>query len=66
MHVIEYLIGELSGSAVLSHLDLKKGYNQFKVAEKSQKLLGIITHRGIFQFTVLPFGIKPACLGIPV
>ena len=38
---------------MFSHLDLPKGYNQLKIDEKSQGLLGIVTHKGIFQFTVL-------------
>jgi hypothetical protein len=61
MPVIEDLVMGLRGSIVFSHLDLKKGYNQVEIAASSRKLLGIITPKGIFEFTVLPFGIKPAC-----
>jgi hypothetical protein len=61
MPQIENLILSLRGASVFSKLDLRKGYNQVSIEENSRRLLGIITPRGIFEFTVLPFGVKTAC-----
>jgi hypothetical protein len=59
MPLIDNLILSLWGASVFSKLDLRKGYNQVEIAKDSRRLLG--TPRGIFEFTVLPFGIKTAC-----
>jgi hypothetical protein len=61
MPLIEDLIMSLRGANVFSTLDLRKGYNQVEISEDSRHLLGIITPGGIFEFTVLPFGVKTAC-----
>lgn len=39
---------------------LVEAYLQIKVATESRELLTINTHRGLFQYTKLPFGIKTA------
>ena len=41
-------------------IDLKDAYNQLQVAEESQKWLVINTHKGLFKYRRLPFGISSA------
>lgn len=45
---------------MLCKLNLTEAYLQVEVAETSRELLTINTHRGLFQFTCLPFGVKTA------
>jgi len=41
-------------------IDLKQAYLQMEMDEESQKLLVINTHRGLFHYTRLPFGVASA------
>ena len=54
------LLSSLSGSTVFSKLDLSQAYAQLPLSDESQKLCVISTHRGLFKFTRLPFGISSA------
>jgi Reverse transcriptase (RNA-dependent DNA polymerase) len=58
--VIDEILSNLVGSKFFCILDMKGAYTQLEVAESSQELLTINTIKGLFQFTRLPFGIKPA------
>ena len=49
---------ELNGSVVFSKVDLSDAYLQIPVEEECSKLLCINTHRGIYKFERLAFGIK--------
>lgn len=60
MPVVDELLHSIRGAKYFSLLDLRKAYQQLLVSEESSKLLGIITNRGIFEWLVLPFGIKTA------
>uniref|UniRef100_A0A914IEX9 RNA-directed DNA polymerase n=1 Tax=Globodera rostochiensis TaxID=31243 RepID=A0A914IEX9_GLORO len=44
----------------LSQLDLRDAYLQLELDEPSKPLVGINTHRGLFQYQRLPFGVKSA------
>lgn len=51
-------LASLGGSEVLSSLDLASGYWQCYMEEESAEKAAITTHRGLFQPTVLPFGVQ--------
>nr|VZH94510.1 unnamed protein product [Spirometra erinaceieuropaei] len=50
----------LDGGTCFAELDLADAYLQIEVAPESRELLTINTHRGLFQYTRLPFGVKTA------
>ena len=56
----EDLFAQLSGSTVFSKLDLSHAYQQIELDEESRKLLVINTHKGLRQYTRLPFGVASA------
>ena len=45
---------------MFSKLDLTRAYHQMEVAEKSQHLLTVTTHKGLYRYRRLPFGISSA------
>ncbi|CAH8430770.1 unnamed protein product [Dicrocoelium dendriticum] len=58
--VPEDLFAKLSGGAYFAKLDLSDAYLQIEVDDASKELLAINTHRGLYQFNRLPFGVKSA------
>ena len=44
----------------ITTLDLKSGYWRIKVQTGSQEKTAFITHKGLFEFRVMPFGVKNA------
>ncbi|BHF77390.1 hypothetical protein SprV_0602049500 [Sparganum proliferum] len=50
----------LNSCTCCAKLDLADAYLQIKFAPESRELLTINTHRGLFQYTRLPFGVKTA------
>ncbi len=50
----------LTGSKVFSKLDLSHAYAQLSVDKESQKYLTINTHKGLYSYTKLPYGVKSA------
>ena len=50
----------LSGDTVFSTLDFSHAYNQLPLDEKAQELTTINTHKGLYQYTRLPFGVASA------
>ena len=57
---IEDLFAQLSGGEAFSKLDLQDAYCQFELDEESQELVVINTHRGLFRYKRLPFGVASA------
>ncbi|KAG8180416.1 hypothetical protein JTE90_022765 [Oedothorax gibbosus] len=57
---IEDLFAQLSGGETFSKLDLQDAYCQFELDEESQDLVVINTHRGLFRYKRLPFGVASA------
>ena len=57
---IEDIFAQLSGETVFSKLDLKDAYCQLQLDEESKNLVVINTHKGLFRYTVMPFGIASA------
>ncbi len=50
----------MSGGQAFSKLDLSHAYLQLVLDEPSRELATINTHRGLFQYTRMPFGISAA------
>ena len=57
---IDDLFASLSGGQHFSKIDLKNVYLQIEMEEESKKLLTINTHRGLFRYNRLVFGIASA------
>ena len=54
----EDIFAILNGGKIFSKLDLSDAYLQMKVEEECSKLLTINTHKGLYKFYRLPFGLK--------
>ena len=54
---IEDIFANLSGGQHFSKLDLKQAYHQMEVTEESKKYLTINTHKGLFKYNRLVFGV---------
>ena len=50
----------LAGGKRFSTLDLTAAYQQMRLDEQSSKLVTIDTHKGLYQYTHMPFGIASA------
>ena len=57
---VEDLFASLSGGQSFSKIDLANAYLQMEVDEESRKYLTINTHKGLFSYNRLPFGIASA------
>ncbi len=56
----EELFSALNGGKRFTQLDLAEAYLQVELDEESQKLLSINTHKGLFKYKRLPFGVSSA------
>jgi hypothetical protein len=54
------IFASLAGYSVFSCLDLSNAYQQLSVAEESQHLLTLSTHKGLIRLRRLPFGLSSA------
>ena len=54
----EDIFAKLNGGIFFSKIDLSDVYLQILAEEASSKLLCINTHRGLYKFERLPFGVK--------
>lgn len=52
------LYAALVGSKVFSKLDLSHAYAQLNVDKESQEYLTITTHKGLYSYQKLPYGVK--------
>ncbi|XP_037509143.1 uncharacterized protein K02A2.6 [Rhipicephalus sanguineus] len=57
---VDDIFARLNGGEVFSTLDLTQAYNQLPLDNESKKLTVINTHKGLFCFNRLPFGISSA------
>ncbi|XP_070572749.1 uncharacterized protein [Ptychodera flava] len=54
------LIEEIGGSNYISTIDLTKGYWQIPLSKRAREKSAFITPFGLYEFTVMPFGMKNA------
>ena len=57
---IDELFSVLSGGKSFSKLDLSHVYLQIKLDDSSKELMTITTHKGLYQYNRLPFGVSSA------
>lgn len=57
---IEDLLSKVAGHRYYTTLELASGYMQLLMTPQSQEKCGWATHRGIYQFVYLPFGLRNA------
>ena len=50
----------MSGAVVFSKLNLKAGYHQIVLEENSRNITTFCTHKGLFRYKRLPFGLSCA------
>ena len=58
--ITELLVDATTGFGALSFMDGFSGYNQIKMAPEDEELTAFRTPRGVYCYTVMPFGLKNA------
>ena len=57
---IEELFASLAGGKAFTKLDLSHAYLQIRLEEQSRRYVAINTHKGLFEYRRLPFGVASA------
>lgn len=57
---IDDTLDALEGNAFFSALDMESGYWQVEVDERDKEKTAFICHQGLFEFNVMPFGLRNA------
>ena len=57
---IEEVLYDLNASTVFSKLDLKWGFHQVELEEESREITTFVSHRGLYRYKQLMFGISSA------
>ena len=57
---IEDLFAQLAGGKLFTKLDISQAYQQLVLEEESREYVVINTHRGLFRYNRLPFGVSSA------
>ena len=57
---VDEVLYDLNGSNIFSKLDLKWGFHQVELAEKSREITTFVTYKGLYRYKRLMFGISSA------
>ena len=57
---VEELLHDLNGSTVFSKIDLKWGFHRILLSEDSRHITTFVTHRGLYRYKRLMFGVASA------
>ncbi|PFX12923.1 Uncharacterized protein K02A2.6 [Stylophora pistillata] len=57
---VEELLHDLNGSTMFSKIDLKWGFHQILLSEESRHITTFVTHRGLYRYKRLMFGVTSA------
>ena len=57
---IDEVLQSMNGSTVFSKIDLKWGFHQLELEEDSRKITSFVTHKGLYRYKRLMFGISCA------
>lgn len=60
MQRTDALFAALQGSSIFSSLDAARGYHQLPIAEEDRWKTAFISHEGLYEYLVLPFGLRNA------
>ena len=58
MPMIDQLVNAMAGHELLSFMDAYSGYNQISMYSPNQDHTAFITDRGLYCYTLMPFGLK--------
>lgn len=58
--LLEDCIDELGNAKYVSKFDLSRGYYQIPLTERAKQLTAFVTPEGVFEYQVLPFGLRNA------
>ena len=56
----DYVFSTLVGSKYFTLLDALKGYHQVEIDEVNKEKTAFVSHKGLYQYKRLPFGLKNA------
>ena len=57
---VDEILHDLNGSTVFTKLDIKWAFHQVELSEKSRPITTFVTHKGLFRYKRLMFGISCA------
>ena len=57
---VEELLQDLNGSTFFSKIDLKWGFHQILLSQESRHITTFVTHRGLYRYKRLMFGVTSA------
>lgn len=60
MKLIDDIINSLGSATIFGHFDLRQGFFQFPLSPESCQFTAFITADGLWEFTVIPFGVSVA------
>jgi len=55
--LVSILVDQLKGVSIFTKMDVKSGYNNVRIKEGDQWKAAFITHKGLFEPTVMFFGL---------